>query len=251
MEHYLIAHIEDLSIQCECNHKPTYSSFLSLNEQMEIRRQLPHLFSDYAFYYGNENGERKILLFCSLYDSIDEVLHELKPITLLRIYPKSEKFASSITHRDVLGALMSLGIERETIGDIIIHDKEAYVYVLSSIVIEIERSLESIKSNRILVEKREDLFCPYSPIYEERTYQVASNRLDSILSEVFHLSREQAKKEILAGNVTMSNHISIKSDTSLLENEAVSFRGKGKLYYLGERGTSKKGKLIIEIKKPK
>ncbi len=251
MDQYLLAHLEDLFTECERKNVPTYSAFLSFNEQSAVARELPYLFSSNACLYGNENGERKILFCYPSYYTEEEALRLTNPITLLRLYPKNEKFASPITHRDVLGALTSLGIKRETIGDIIIHEKEAYVYVLTSIVTEIEHSLESIKANRIYVEKKEDLVCPYSLTYEEKLYQVASNRLDAIVGEVFHLSREQAKKEILAHNVITSEHLNNKSDTVLLTNESVSLKGKGKFYYLGEKGTNRKGKLIIAVKQPK
>lgn len=253
MDEYLISHLFDLKKESEEKDYCTYSSFLGLSEQAKINKYAPSLLSgNSSFYFSQENGERVILMFLPSYWTKEEAISFVKPITLLRIYPRSEKFASFITHRDVLGAILSLGIERDTIGDIIIHKKEAYVYLLSSIVQEVLNNLTSVKNNPIKIEELSTLDCPYSPLYQEKTISVPSNRLDVILSEVFPtLSREDAKKHIEAGNAYSSVHETLKNDTKLENEEVISLRGFGKFCYLGEDGISKKGKLRIKIKKPK
>lgn len=253
MDEYLISHLFDLKNESQEKDYCTYSSFLGLSEQAKITRTAPSLLKDdSSFYFSQENGERVILMFLPSYWTKEEAISFTKPITLLRIFPRSEKFASSITHRDVLGAILSLGIERDIVGDIIIHEKEAYVYLLSSIVEEVKSNLTSIKNNPIRIEELPSLECPYSPEYLEKTVSVPSNRLDAILSEVYpSLSREDAKKHIEEGNAYSSFHKILKNDTKLEKGEAISLRGFGKFYYLGEDGFSKKGKLRIKIKKPK
>lgn len=250
MDQYLSSHIKDLLINSKRKNEAQYSSFLTLEEQEEITSvALQHRDIAFVFLPKVEN-DRKILFVYPSYLGIEEAIEESKPISLLHICPKSEKFASSISHHDVLGALMGLGIKREAIGDIIIHDKEAYVYALTSIATEIERSLSQIKSNNVLIKKVDSLLCPYSVQYEEATYQVASIRLDAIISELFNLSREESKSAIKCALVKMSKHASIKADMEPIENEAISMRGKGKFIYLGEKGKSRKGKSIILVKKP-
>ncbi len=251
MDDYFVSHIKDLKRECIEKDYLTYSSFLGLLEQAKLKREMPYLITDKVRYYAEENAERKILVFLpSYYSSLEEAMEEIKLISLLLISPKSEKFSEAISHRDVLGALMSLGIERETIGDIIIHEKSAYVYVLSSLKEEILSSLDSIAHNKVKVSELPSLICPYAPKYIEKTISVPSNRLDAILSEVFPISRETAKKHIENGNVYASEHEVIKNDVSLKEGEAISLRGYGKFYYLKEVGISKKGKLRILVKKP-
>lgn len=253
MDEYLLSHLFDLKKESEEKDYCTFSSFLGLSEQAKINHNAPSLIDEErSFYFGEPSAERMILLFLPSYWSKEEAIAFTKPITLLRIYPKSEKFASFITHRDVLGALLSLGIERDTIGDIIIHEKDAYVYLLSSLVPEIKSNLVSVKNNPARIEELDTLECPYSPQYDEKLISVPSNRVDVILSEVFpSLTREDAKKHIEAGNAYSSFHETLKNDTKLEIGEAVSLRGFGKFIYLGEEGMSKKGKLRIRIKKPR
>lgn len=251
MDDYFIEHIKDLKRECEEKNYVTFSSFLGLSEQSLIKKSIPNLLKEASNLYPYGQVERKILVFLpSYYSSLEEALKFSKPISLLLIQSKGQKFAEDITHRDVLGALLSLGIKRDTIGDIIIHDKNAYVYVLSTIKEEIVRSLDVIRHNKIVVKEMDSLSCPYSPTYEEKIISVSSNRLDSILSGAFSISREEAKKEIENGNVFCSEHETIKSGLSLKEGEAISLRGYGKFYYQKQIGISKKGKLRIKIKKP-
>ena len=102
-----------------------YSGFLSLNEQSalaSIARTLP---APYSLYGGAEGCERRMARFG--YAEGDDT--EGYPIDIIEIAPKSEKFASDLTHRDFLGALMHTGVEREKIGDIIVRGKHAYAFV--------------------------------------------------------------------------------------------------------------------------
>ena len=46
------------------------------------------------------------------------------PIAVLKIAPVNPKFAEKLTHRDYLGSIIGLGLEREKIGDIIIKESE-------------------------------------------------------------------------------------------------------------------------------
>ncbi len=248
MDQYLSSHINDLLNNCKRRNTPQYSFFLTREEQEAVSSIVSKAKGLSCCFLPEGRNERKIFFVYPFYLEEEEAFSSL-PLSLLLIRPKSEKFASSITHRDVLGALMNLGIKREAIGDIIIHEKDAYVYVLSSIQEEIERSLKQIKNNNVIVEKLDNLECPYSLQYEESTYQVASIRLDAILSEVFNLSREESKTAINKALVKMSKHVDAKADTAPKANEAISMRGKGKFIYIGENGKSKKGKTIILVKK--
>ncbi len=251
MDEYLIAHLNDLKESSLKKDYFEFSNFLSLQEQAYIKRKETHLLVDGVLFPIDDDKERKILCFNYSYVSMEESIDSLKPITLLKIYPKNEKFGETIGHRDVLGALLSLGIKREMIGDIYVDSKIAYVYVISSIIEEIKANLISIKRTQVKIEVLNSLDCPIKTEYIEKTISVSSNRIDSIISEVFLMSRELAKKHIEAGNVYSNEHDSIKNDTSLIQNEIISVRGYGRFWYLGEIGTSKKGKLRIKIKMPK
>lgn len=102
-----------------------YSGFLSLNEQSALASVARTLPAPYSLYGGADGCERRMARFG--YAEGDDT--EGYPIDIIEIAPKSEKFASDLTHRDFLGALMHTGVEREKIGDIIVRGKHAYAFV--------------------------------------------------------------------------------------------------------------------------
>ena len=87
-------------------------------------------FISYEISGGYEDAERVIVRF----GSEDELgYEEAYPITLLRIAPLQSKFADDLTHRDFLGSLMNLGIERDVLGDLLINEKCAYLFCKESV----------------------------------------------------------------------------------------------------------------------
>ena len=117
-----------------------YSGFLSLNEQSalaSIARTLP---APYSLYGGAEGCERRMARFGYAEGGDTEGY----PIDIIEIAPKSEKFASDLTHRDFLGALMHTGVEREKIGDIIVRGKHAYAFVEAPLASYFADTLETV-----------------------------------------------------------------------------------------------------------
>lgn len=256
---YLLGHIKDLALESERGDYLTSTAFLGFSErarllaELSINGGLPSkLFNRNCLFYGGyPEAERTALIFLpSYYDEASFLEEEDRSQILfscLRIHPKSEKFATPMGHRDYLGALLSLGIERERIGDILFGEKEAYVYVLKDNADYIRNNLTSVGRNPMKVEEVSPLSCPYRPQFEEKRLPVSSLRLDCLLAASFHLSREEAKRQIQSGNVTLTS-TNPSADACLSAGEHVSLRGKGKFVFLGEDGQSKKGKIIALIK---
>lgn len=73
-------------------------------------------------YGGFDGAERVMVAFGPAPEPADY------PITCLHIAPKQEKFAEELTHRDYLGTLMGLGLERRVLGDILPCGKGAYLF---------------------------------------------------------------------------------------------------------------------------
>ena len=109
----------------------TFTDFLGLAEQSafnEIKGGIKGI--SYSAFGGAEGTERVMIRF----GSPEELGYEEEfPIVTLMIKPKSEKFADRLTHRDFLGALMSLGIERSVLGDIVIRDNIGYLFAKEDI----------------------------------------------------------------------------------------------------------------------
>lgn len=254
-DEYLLSHLEDLYHEMEANSYLTHSAFLSFDEQaayLELFKQKKREPSSLFFYGGALEAERKMAVFLPYYMDKDAFLENERNhptlLHLLFIYPKSEKFGeTSLTHRDYLGALMNIGIERDCVGDIYTDGKIAYAYIKDGLEEEIKSSLKKVKHTDVKIEEVNPFDCPLAPHFEEVTGSVSSLRLDSILSFAFHLSREKAKNYIDGDLVSVNGVVSHSATMSLKRGDRISCASKGKFVYQGEIKTSRKGRLIIGI----
>lgn len=118
-----IRHLLDICSRAEKTGRRCYSSFLTPAEQDDFARNPSAAFFQWAFEGGYENAERRILAAGEdEYDSAETI-----PLRIIRAEPQNEKFAEDLSHRDYLGAVMNLGIERSTIGDILVRGRKAWI----------------------------------------------------------------------------------------------------------------------------
>ncbi len=193
---------------------------------------------------GAENAERVVVRFG---DPKEIGYEEDFPIRILYVRPKQEKFADHLTHRDFLGAILNLGIERDVIGDIIVTERSAYFFVLEEMAEYICSGLERIKHTAVRCSIVGEVPENCLPKLCEENVTVTSPRLDAILAKLYHLSRGEAKKLFDAEKITVNGRLCKNPETILKENSRVSVRGYGKLEYRGEEYTTKKGKTGIPI----
>ena len=226
--------ILELSARYERTGVPQSTKFLTVAEQSELLSlKLPC-----ELIGGYDGAERRIAVFGEPKEGL---------ISVVRIFPASKKFADELTHRDFLGSLMALGINREVLGDIIVKDGEGYLICLSSIADYIIENLAEIKRTTVRAE--------YSGLPdgiekggEERSAVVASERLDALISSVWKLSREDAKAMVERGLVYVDSRLTLKAGAQLDEGAVVSVRGKGRFTYLGLERETKKGKLRVRVR---
>ena len=225
----------------------TFTDFLGLEEQSlfsEVKNALGGI--KYTVFGGTAGTERIMVRFG------DE--EELGwccdfPIVTLKIEPKAKKWADKLTHRDILGALMNLGIERSQLGDIVIRDEEAYLFAKTTVSDFIMQELTRAKHTDLLVSAVDTV--PEGELYktEELTVQVSSERLDAVIARVFSLSREDAQNLFSKRLVFASGREIESASYSPKENEKISVRGHGRFIYRGVSSLSKKGKLNVKIEK--
>ena len=223
-----------------------YTAFLDLYEQSIYQEE----YSNFRYITshligGHPHADRQLVQFGSL-----EILgyEENPPIACVEIKPASKKFSDDLNHRDFLGAIMNLGIERSMLGDILIDDNIGYVFCMEHIADIIADSLTKVKHTVVHcthVTKIPDI----EPKYQHITGFVTSCRLDAILGLVFQLSRSQAisciqgKKVFVNGRLIESNSLPVK------ESMIISVRGFGKFIFDGIDGVTKKGRNRITIRK--
>lgn len=191
---------------------------------------------------GNEDSESKAILIYPEY--MDEV-NPADYVSLVKIDIKDYEIA----HKDVLGSLLSLGIKREKLGDIIINDEAIYFYIRNEILDYVLLNLEKIKSYGVELEVI-DLATPIAREidYEEKLITCASARLDLVLANVYNLSRSDAKNAIEAGLVKLNYKVTYKISETLELGDMVSMRRRGRFIVGDYLGLSKKDKLKLIIK---
>lgn len=223
----------------------TFTDFLGLPEQSvfdSVRTRLGR--TGYTAYGGADGAERVMIRF----GREDELGYSQPfPIRCLRIRPKAEKFADRLTHRDFLGGLMSLGIEREVLGDIVIRENVGYLFVREDMLDFIKRSLSEIKRTTVVCDEVTEL--PEGELYrtEERRIQLSSERLDAVIAKTFNLSREDAQALFARGLVFASGKEITSPSYTPKAGEKISVRTHGRLIYRGVDGLSRKGKLNVTI----
>lgn len=222
----------------------TFSGFLGLSEQDIFWREEPGLkFAGYSLYGGCDHADRVMVRF----GDSDELGYEVPfPIVCLHIRPLMQKFADELSHRDFLGALMNLGIDRSTVGDIKVGEKQAYLFCLESVSEFICDNLEQIKHTHVKCSVAERLEELPEEEPEMMSIQVQSLRVDAVLSKVYNMSREKSLDLFRAGKVYVNGRLCENNSRILKQGETVNARGFGKFTLRGEARETRKGKLAVE-----
>ena len=153
----------------------------------------------------------------------------------------------NLSHRDYLGSILSLGIEREKLGDICVVD-ESHAIVFCSVEIAdfILYELTSIGNDKAKVERISiDKNMESTQKYQSFSDTVASERLDCVVGALFNLSRERAQNLIKGGFVEFNYESASKSDSKVEAGNIISARGYGKFVIRDISQSTKKGRLRL------
>lgn len=227
------------------NNVYTFTPFLGLSEQQafyEVQRDVAY--AGYDMEGGSPLCERKMIRF-----GLPEALgyEEAYPIQCLKIEPLTPKFAEHLTHRDFLGAIMNLGIERSTVGDIFVEDKEAVVFCQDSIADYLIGNLEQVRRTRVKCTVSEVAEHLRAPITEQVSLSVASARIDTVIAKLYNIARSQSVELFKGGRVYVNGRVTENNSYTLKNGDTVTARGFGRFVYTGEQGETRKGKVRIGV----
>lgn len=199
----------------------------------------------YKGFGGYENAERKIILFYPEYIDSTSINPPIKVVNIHN-FPKNHMFS----HREVLGSILSLGLKREKIGDIIINEDLIQIVVLDEVAKFIEIHLKKIGRynievfitgiNEIIPKKYE---------FIEINANVKSLRLDSICAVGFNESRNKTAADIKNGKIKVNYKPITSSSYNLNEGDMISYRTKGRIIFEKILGKTKKDRYKVLIKK--
>lgn len=230
----------------ELSEKPyyTFTDFLGLAEQSAFAEILPKLRGvKYTAFGGAVGAERIMIRFGSEEDfGYDEVF----PIACVKVEPLSQKFADKLCHRDFLGALLNLGIERSTLGDIAIIDNVGYIFAKEDIAKFITEELTRVKRTDVRAMVTDKL--PEGDLYktDRVKIQISSERIDAIIAKVYSISRDESLSLFKKHLVYVGGKLQENNSYNLKPGEKCSVRGYGRFIYLGYEGLTRKGRLCAE-----
>ena len=154
-------------------------------------------------------------------------------------------------HRDYLGSILALGIERCSVGDIVVTDEHsAVVFCTDKIFDYLIGGIERIASDKVVIEE----FVPNEDFGAVREFlpirdTVASNRLDCVVGALTNLSREKAQNLIRSGLCEVNYVLEQRVDVCVKTPCVITLRGYGKYNALEFDGETKRGRLRLIAQK--
>lgn len=240
----LRARVEDAVRLCEIRSCPRFVGFLDERQQTVARAVLHHCRGvPFLFWGGYEDAERTLL---GLFPSFQEPEPAGFPLLALGF---SYRRDVGLTHRDFLGTLLSLGVKRETIGDIVWGPGLAVAYVQEELAAHFAASVEKVGGEGVKVLFPYEGELPGGREFEERRDTVASPRLDAVLKVMIGSSREEAARRIAAGLVSVNHAPCLSASAAVKEGDRVSVRGEGRFLVDALGPPTRKGRLFITVKK--
>ena len=248
-ERILLARVLDKLDQAQNRSIPAHTPFLSPAEQACVTDLLNAAGHPRHFFYGGfEGAERQICVFLPDWQEQEDWLADPEgPLTALHaVFPKD----ADPSHRDVLGALMGLGITREKLGDFLMGDGLCDVLCLADAAPILLSQWDSVGRWKVKLQQ-----IPLSALEvkppEVRTIRdtVATLRLDAVLSSGFSTSRGKAADFISAGRVMVNHRECTKADKPVAEGDVLTCRGLGKCVVKEVGGLSRKGRITLVLER--
>ena len=244
-----IAKIEDKIAQSRDGWYVTATGFLDSHEQVLAKSAAIHAAGVRTIMYGGYDDAERRMLVCvpadlpvsdkDAADGLIEVLRVSKPA-----------MSRALSHRDYLGSILGLGIERRLTGDIIVRDDGADVFIVPEIAEFLLREYRQAGNTAVKTEivPVDEVIVPEARC-EIIKDTVSSVRLDSVISSAFRMSRSTAAEAVRSGLVSVDHIECLKTDEKVEEGAVLVLKGKGKAI-LEEIGSgSKKNRIWLRIKR--
>ena len=229
---------------------PAHTPFLSPGEQALVSDLLAAAGRPrHLFWGGYEGAERAVCLFLPDWQEEGDARDGQEgPLAALEAGFPAE---AALSHRDVLGALMGLGITREKLGDILFPGPgRCQVVCLRESLSILLSQWESagrwrVKPGEIPLEELSPAPAQVKTIRDT----VATPRLDAVLSAGFSLSRSRAAAYISSGKVALNHRECLKGDKLVEEGDTITCRGLGKCVVKEVPGQSRKGRTMLVLER--
>lgn len=216
-----------------------FTRFLEPDEMQTAARTAEQTGVFCAFHGGHASAERNIVAF---YADFPPESWPLRKIAL----SWNGKYANP-GHRDILGAVLALGIARDTLGDIAVADGGAILCVHEDVAEYVLANLACAGRAKISATCAKDdaPFPEPAGVYLQKT--VSAVRLDAVLAAAYGLSRAAAQNMVSAGGVKCNHALTLRGDMRLKAGDLLSVRGYGRVRLDEILGETKKGRRAIRL----
>lgn len=233
------ARFSDLVRRAVFSNRAVFSDFLTPDAQMRLCALARREGLESARFGGSADAERAVVGIWQPGCDADE-----SPIQIICL--KWDARYAAPLHRDVLGAYLGLGLERETLGDIRLEGDKAYLAMLPAMAQYVIGNMQSVGRASVKISLHTGDM-PSAEIGVRTVVNVPSLRLDAVLAQTLHLPRTKAQTLIRAGAVNLNWQETLKTDRDVDDHDVISVRGHGRIKVHGIQGESRKGRLFIEV----
>ena len=236
----LQARITDTIDLAFTTNKPKFFGFLSLEEVAFAKKILEKRNVNYCFFGGFDDAQRQLL--CCYPDWVENLSFPIEALTFT--YRNSD----NLRHRDFLGALTSIGIKRETIGDILIEQGRAVAFLKCEITDFVIENISKVGNSGVTLNQGFTYPLPERDALKQSSLTVASARLDCVVSALAGCSRAKACELIESGMVSLDSQIIEKTTKTISDGDVLSIRRKGKFQIVSTQDRTKKDRIILLYK---
>lgn len=243
LEHFkgdevFVKKILDYQIQALDHQRMILTPFLNPHEQDIVYKVIGTHDLQVQAYGGLLNAESQRMIICPDFYEIEK--DDFQIVVAEVIY--HQQFGQ-LQHKDILGALMNLGIKRECIGDIY-DNSHIYFACTSQTFPYIQMHLHQIKKSKVkLKEVHEEIEIVRQ--FMTKTFFLSSMRLDKVVSTMFRVPRQVASESIRAGFVKV-NHKEVEEVSFLCHNnDMISFKRHGRVKIVDEERKTKQGNYVV------
>ncbi len=240
-EKLLLSRLEDISSRAEKTNKPQFIGFLSEGENATAKKFLEKRGLFVSFFGGYKEALRNFV--CVSPFSCDDGAFPLTAITFS--FRKEDK----LSHRDFLGSITALGIAREKIGDILIEDGRAVIFVDRAIDDFIMSQMQKVGRVGVNLKTGAEFPLPETQKKAEFSDTVASARLDCVVAALCNTSRNGANELIAESGVCVNSFLCEKPTQNVKSGDIISVRKNGRFNIVSLNGISKKGRIILKYEK--
>ena len=241
---WLSARVADAVALCDRQSCPHFVGFLDEGQREQVMLLLHREKAvSFRFFSGFDGAERTVL---GVFPPFIEPEDALFPLRVLKF---SYRAQAALSHRDFLGTMLSCGIRREAVGDIVCGAGETIAVVSEEVAPFLQQQIEKVGGEGVTVTTADGETLTVERRFQPISATVASPRLDNVVKALMGCSREKAAAAIVGGLVSV-NHVPCDAVAkTVVEGDILSLRGVGRFRIEALSARTKKGRLFLAAQK--